>query len=308
MLRSILLYLSRSEFLQDFVMKCNLCKKASKRFIAGETLHEAVGVVKRLNEKGLTVTLDHLGESVSKEFEAMRSTSEYIEILDAIKKYSLNSNISLKLTGLGIDVDQELCVRNLEGIIGEAEKYNNFVRIDMESSAYIQRTIDIYLKLRKIHDNFGIVIQSYLYRSEKDILNLIHLVNTNIRLVKGAYKEPKEVAFPKKKDVDNSYLSLTDLLLSKKALDNKVYTAFATHDEKIIEYIENQVSKNNISFDKFEFQMLYGIRRDLQEELVKEGYKVRVYTPFGTEWYPYFMRRLAERPANLWFLIKNLLR
>ncbi len=308
MLRSIFLYLSQNRFLRDFVMNCNFCKRASRRFVAGEKLQEAIDVVKELNKKNLLVTLDHLGESVSKANESLKATEDYLDILHYIWGNSLNSNISLKLTQLGIDINQKLCIQNLEEVITEAELYDNFVRIDMESSAYTQKTIDIYLKIRKHHDNFGIAIQSYLYRSEKDVLNLIHLGNTNIRLVKGAYKEPKDVAFPKKKDVDNSYLSLTDLLLSKRALDNKVYTAFATHDEKIIEYIKNQVSKNNISFDKFEFQMLYGIRRDLQEELAKEGYKVRIYTPFGTEWYPYFMRRLAERPANLWFLIKNLFR
>lgn len=289
-------------------MNCNFCKRTSRRFVAGEKLQEAIDVVKELNKKNLVVTLDHLGESVFKENESLKATEDYVDILHYIWRNNLKSNISLKLTQLGIDINQKLCIQNLEEVITEAEKYDNFVRIDMESSAYTQKTIEIYLKLRKHYKNFGIVIQSYLYRSEKDILNLIHLGNTNIRLVKGAYKEPKDIAFPKKKDVDNSYLSLTDILLSKRAFDNKVYTAFATHDEKIIGYIKNQVSKNNISFDKFEFQMLYGIRRDLQEELAKEGYKVRVYTPFGTEWYPYFMRRLAERPANLWFLIKNLFR
>lgn len=308
MLRSTLLYLSRSAFLRDSVMKCNLCKKASRRFIAGETINEAIDVVKALNKKNLVVTLDHLGESVSKEHEAMRATSEHIEMLDAIKEYNLNSNISLKLTGLGIDVDQELCVRNIESIIKEAEKYNNFVRIDMEGSAYTQKTIDMYLKLRKNYNNSGIVIQSYLYRSEKDVTDLINLWDVNLRLVKGAYKEPKSIAFQRKKDVDNNYLRLVDTLLSGEALANKVYTAFATHDEKIIDYIKNYAEESYISSNKFEFQMLYGIREDLQEKLVKEGYKVRIYTPFGVKWYPFFMRRLAERPANLWFLLKNLFR
>lgn len=304
MLRSTLLYLSKNKPIKDYVMNNNFSKKASRRFVAGETLEEAVNVVKILNAKNLSVTLDRLGESVSTRADALKNSIGCLEVLDAIKNNKLNSNISLKLTALGIDVDEELCNQNLEDIIKEAENNGNFVRVDMEDSGYVQRTIDIYRKLREKHRGFGIVLQSCLYRTEDDVNNLIELGNVNLRLVKGAYKEPKDIAFQRKKDVDKNYINLTNLLLSERALKNNVYTAFATHDERIIDYIKYM---KRVQYDKFEFQMLYGIRKDLQEELSRR-YKVRVYTPFGTEWYPYFMRRLAERPANLWFLLKNLLR
>ncbi len=307
MLRSTLLYLSKNKFLKDYVMNNNFSKKASRRFVAGETLEEAIDVVKILNSKNLSVTLDCLGENVSTRADALKNCSGCLEVLGAIKKNELNSNISLKLTALGIDIDEVLCNQNLRDIVKEAEDNRNFIRVDMEDSNYVQRTIDIYLKLKEKHNGIGIVLQSCLYRTEDDVNNLIELGNVNLRLVKGAYKEPENIAFQRKKDVDNNYIHLTNILLNERALKSNIYTAFATHDERIIDYIKNYVNMKKVPYDKFEFQMLYGIRKDLQEELSRR-YKVRVYVPFGTEWYPYFMRRLAERPANLWFLLKNLLR
>lgn len=306
MIRTILIYLSQNETFKKFVMKFPLSKKMSRRFVVGEKLSEAVSAITLLNGCGITATLDHLGENVKDEKDAKASAAAYLEILDEIKRSGIDSHVSLKLTQMGLDVGEEVCMRNVEEIVRLAEKYSNFVRIDMEGSPYTQKTIDVFYRLRKYHRNVGIVIQSYLYRSQGDIEKIIEN-GYGVRLCKGAYKESEDIAFPKKRDVDANYKKLTEMLLSEKARTNGVYPAIATHDEKIIDWVKEIVTKNGIAKDTFEFQMLNGIRRDLQKKLVEEGYRVRIYVPYGDQWYPYYMRRLAERPANIIFLIKNIL-
>ncbi|MFS0637921.1 proline dehydrogenase [Mesobacillus foraminis] len=272
------------------------------RFVAGDSIKAAIDAVKKLNSDGKVVTLDHLGEFVYTEEEALQSAAMCIQTLDAIEEAGVNSNLSLKMTSLGLDISKELCMRNMRNILDRARLYNNFVRIDMEDYEHCQISLDIYKELRREYDNVGIVIQAYLYRTEQDIADLNHL-NANLRLVKGAYKESQEVAFPEKKDVDDNYKKII-----KQHLLNGNYTAVASHDETMIEYTKSVVSEYNIPKEQFEFQMLYGICEDLQARLVKEGYKVRVYVPFGVDWFGYFMRRLAERPANVWFVLKNLVK
>ncbi|WP_121610148.1 proline dehydrogenase family protein [Mesobacillus foraminis] len=272
------------------------------RFVAGDSIKAAIDAVKKLNSDGKVVTLDHLGEFVYTEEEALQSAAMCIQTLDAIEEAGVNSNLSLKMTSLGLDISKELCMRNMRNILDRARLYNNFVRIDMEDYEHCQISLDIYKELRREYDNVGIVIQAYLYRTEQDIAGL-NLLNANLRLVKGAYKESQEVAFPEKKDVDDNYKKII-----KQHLLNGNYTAVASHDETMIEYTKSVVSEYNIPKEHFEFQMLYGICEDLQAKLVKEGYKVRVYVPFGVDWFGYFMRRLAERPANVWFVLKNLVK
>lgn len=297
--RRFLLFLARSKRMARFMYKYGM-RVGAGRFVAGQTLEEAIERVKELNSAGILVTLDHLGESITQAYEAEEAAAECVKILDAINQSGVKSNLSLKLTQLGLDIDPELCVRNMEMILGTAVKYNNFVRIDMEDSAHCQVTIDLFKKLKAEYgDHVGLVVQSYLYRTMDDLKDL----STNLRIVKGAYREPKEVAFPDKRDVDENYVKLveTNLMMGN-------YTAVATHDEKIIKRVLEFVQKEGISDSLFEFQMLYGIRTGLQKELANKGYKVRVYVPYGQDWYPYFMRRLAERPANVWFLVKNFFR
>ncbi|MEH7096130.1 proline dehydrogenase [Neobacillus vireti] len=272
------------------------------RFVAGESIKSAIEVVNRLNSEGKVVTLDHLGEFVYTEEEALESAAMCIQTLDAINEAGVNSNLSLKMTSLGLDISKELCVKNMRKILNRAKLYNNFVRIDMEDYAHCQLSIDIYKELRKEYDNVGLVIQAYLHRTEQDIADLNQL-KANLRLVKGAYKESASVAFPEKRDVDENYKKII-----KQHLLNGLYTAIATHDETMIEYTKSVVSEYQIPKKQFEFQMLYGICEDIQTRLVKEGFKVRVYVPYGVDWFGYFMRRLAERPANVWFVLKNLLK
>ncbi|PFO08665.1 proline dehydrogenase [Bacillus sp. AFS076308] len=274
----------------------------ASRFVAGESIKSAIEVVKRLNSDGKVVTLDHLGEFVYTEEEALESAAMCIQTLDAINEAGVNSNLSLKMTSLGLDISKELCMKNMGKILDRAKLYNNFVRIDMEDYAHCQLSIDIYKELRKDYDNVGLVIQAYLFRTEQDITDLNQL-NANLRLVKGAYKESPSVAFPEKKDVDENYKKII-----KRHLLNGNYTAVATHDETMIEYTKSVVNEHQIPKEQFEFQMLYGICEDIQARLVKEGFKVRVYVPYGVDWFGYFMRRLAERPANVWFVLKNLLK
>lgn len=302
MLRGTLLYLANRESIRHFVTHNRLARRSSRRFVAGETLEEALQATRTLNQQGCTVSLDHLGENVTDASEAASAASDYIKILDAIKQSSLDANISIKLTALGLDVGGDLCEENVRRVLDRARSYNIFVRVDMEGSAYTERTLELVAKLRQDYDGVGTVIQSYLYRSEKDIESLV-ASHTRVRLVKGAYKEPAEVAYPRKADVDRSYEQLMRVLLS-----HGTYPAIATHDVHMIEEARAFATANTIEKSRFEFQMLYGIRRDLQEKLVKDGWRMRVYVPFGTEWYPYFMRRLAERPANALFIAKNLLR
>ncbi|MFV9511454.1 proline dehydrogenase family protein [Tepidibacillus sp. LV47] len=299
--RSIVLGIAGNQAVTNFVTKHGM-KLGAKRFIAGETLQEAAEIVKELNKKGLLVTLDHVGESVSTKQEAIDATNEAIKILEIIDKEKLNSNLSVKLTQLGLGLDPEFSYENMDRLVKVAKELNNFVRIDIEDSTVTQITIDIFKKLFEKYGkkHIGLVLQSYLYRTEKDMIEMGKL-GANIRMVKGAYKEPKEVAFPKKQDVDNNYIKMVKLHMQKGN-----YIAVATHDEKIIQEVKRYVKENHISNDKFEFQMLYGVRNGLQRELVKEGYKVRIYTPYGKHWYPYFSRRIAERPANAFFILKSM--
>ena len=307
MLRRLLLAASDSKVLRHISMKWSIARPFSRRFVAGETIEDALSVASHLNEKGLMVSLDHLGESVQSKEEAEAAADACLEMLDAIKEQDLVANISIKLTQLGLDIDKRLAERLVKKIAKRAAKHKNTVRIDMEGSAYTQRTLDLYQRIHTKHPNIGVVIQSYLMRSEQDVRDLVPL-GASIRLCKGAYDEPKEIAFEDKRMSDHNFIFLAGILFSENALKKGVYPCIATHDEKIIDVVKQEVKQQKVSSKKFEFQMLYGIRPALQRSLVEEGFRVRVYVPYGTQWYPYFIRRLAERPANLFFLFKNLFR
>jgi proline dehydrogenase len=301
-MKSALLYLSTSEGFKNFLTRFKSFNSVTQRFVAGEGISEAVEAIKQLNRKQISATFDHLGESISSEAETLEEVREYQKLIDSIVHNSLDSNVSVKLTQLGLDIDYELCYRNTRAIVEAAYGRQNFVRIDMEDSPKTDATFDIFKRLRGEFENVGIVVQAYLYRTEKDIEDLLKL-NARIRLCKGAYKEPESVAFPDKADVDRNYIKLMKMLLP-----SGIYHGIATHDPNMIEATKLFAKEAGITADKFEFQMLYGVRRDLQESLVKEGWRVRVYVPYGKFWYPYFMRRLAERPANIWFVMKNMLK
>ena len=301
MLRGTLLYLSEQPTLKR-LLSGRMARPLVRRFVAGETLNDAMDAVRRLNDAGLTASLDYLGESVTRAEEAGTAALQYITSLHAIERQGARANASLKLTQMGLDVDRALCVRNVERIIVQAAQFGNFIRVDMEGSDYTQVTLDIFKELFAKHKNVGVVIQSYLYRSEADVREL-NVLGARVRLCKGAYSEPESVAFPRKADTDENYIKLMRLLLSE-----GVYPGIATHDERMIEAALAYAAKQGIAADRFEFQMLYGIRRDLQEKLVRDGFRLRVYVPYGEEWYPYMVRRLAERPANLLFVLGGMLR
>lgn len=301
LLKNIFLALSKNQVLNKFAKKWGL-RFGAHRVVAGETIEEAIMKVRELNRQGLSCTLDHLGEFVFHEHEAKEAADYCIKTLDAIADAGVDCNLSLKLTQLGLDISRELCVANMQRILDAAGKYGNFVRIDMEDYAHNEMTLEILRELRQKHQNVGTVIQAYLYKSEEDVRRL-GKEHVNLRLVKGAYKEPEYVAFPEKKDVDENLKRLIAIHLASGS-----YTAVATHDESMIEYTKELVKKHGYSRNLFEFQMLYGIRAATQLELVKQGYKMRVYVPYGNDWYGYFMRRLAERPANISFVVKGLLR
>jgi proline dehydrogenase len=304
MLRSALLYLSAQPKVFSFVRHNRMAKGFASRFVAGETLDGALDAIRRLNGNGTTASLDLLGESVRNEKESRDSAREYINILDRIKQSRLDANVSVKLTAMGLDVGEEVCIANMQNILERAREHETFVRIDMEGSDYTQKTLDIfYNRLFPCwRGNVGIVIQSYMYRALSDV-EQANAATARVRLCKGAYKEPASVAYQEKKDVDDSYLRCMRALL----LDGH-YPGIATHDENIIRETKRFARDNQIAASRFEFQMLYGVRRDLQEKLVREGYRLRVYVPFGTQWYPYLMRRLAERPANVAFIAGNVLK
>lgn len=304
MLRSTLLYLSNHARIFRFVRNNGLAKKAAHRFVAGETLGEALTAVKALNAKGMSASLDLLGESVSNEREARAAASEYVRILDRINEEQLDANVSVKLTAMGLDISEELCIASMHDVLGRAEAYNSFVRLDMEASAYTERTLRLFEdRLYPTYKNHvGIVLQSYLYRTWSDTERAIQL-KCRVRLCKGAYKEPASVAFPDKREVDQNYVKCMHALL-----EHGTYPGIATHDPAIIAEAKRFVTERGIDRSRFEFQMLYGVRRDMQDQLVKEGYRMRVYVPFGTQWYPYLMRRLAERPANVLFITGNVMR
>lgn len=302
MLKKTLLYMSEREGLKNLAMKFNFSRKTARRFVAGENVGEAVPAVLELNRRGFFATLDYLGEMVNTREEAEHACREYLSALDEIQKSKANSNVSLKLTQFGLGMDEDLCQQNVEKVVIRAAELNNFVRIDMENSPYTDATLRILTNLRKKYENVGVVIQAYLFRSEKDIENLIAM-NTRVRLCKGAYKEPPDISFAKKEDTDSNFIKLMKILLT-----SGIYHGIATHDPNMIDATKQFVRQEGIGLDKFEFQMLYGIRRDLQDELIREGYGVRIYVPYGAEWYSYLMRRMAERPANLMFVLRNLVR
>ncbi len=302
MLKGTLLYLAHNPGVRDFVTHNKATRGVSRRFVAGEKLDEAIAVAQALNKQGLHVSLDHLGENVSDAREAQAAARDYIAILDAINQSGADANISIKLTALGLDISEKMCEENVCRILERAQQFPIFVRIDMEGSPYTERTVDMTLLLHRQFEHVGTVIQSMLYRSGKDIERLI-AQGVRVRLVKGAYQESKTVAYQNKSEVDHNYIELMKPLLL-----HGNYPAIATHDEAMINATQKFARDNGISKAAFEFQMLYGIRRDLQEQLVKEGYNVRIYIPYGSQWYPYLMRRMAERPANLMFVMSNALR
>lgn len=298
--RTTVLTVANNRLVSSFVQKYGL-RMGATRFVAGETLSECVETVKEINQDGLVVTLDHLGESVASREEALEATQAALDIFDAIEQSGVDSNVSVKLTQLGLDIDHQFCLENMDRIAAKAKEKNNFVRIDMEDTPRLPITLDIFNQLVDKYgkDHVGLVIQTYLYRSEQDVIDL-GKKNVNLRIVKGAYKEPSSVAFPNKKDTDDNYIKLVQTHLK-----NGCYTAIATHDEKIIDELKGWLKANQIPKDLFEFQMLYGVRNGLQRQLVREGYKVRVYTPYGKDWYAYYSRRIAESPANALFILKN---
>jgi proline dehydrogenase len=299
MLRSVLLYLSEQKRLQNYILESKLARKRSRRFVAGEALDEAIEVTRDLNSKGMEVTLDHLGEAVEREDQADQATEDYIRILERIdKENGVRASISIKPTQLGLAIDPELCRKNLMLLAEAAASYGNFVRIDMESSDYTQTTLHIFYDLFSEFKNIGAVIQSYLRRSEDDIRKLA-ACSAPVRLCKGAYKEPPDLAFQQKGEVNDSYVHLLEILM-----DSGAPLAVASHDTLMIDAAKYLIRDFPNREAPVEFQMLYGVRRDYQLQLVEEGYKMRVYVPYGTEWYPYFMRRMAERPANLLFVLR----
>ena len=302
MLRSVLLYLSEKEFPKKLLTGHSWGRRLAQRFIAGDSLEDAVKAVRALSSEGFDTTLDCLGESVHDASAASEACQTYLGILDRLAAEGLRSNVSIKLTQLGLAIDEALTVKHLQALCERARAHHNFIRIDMESSAYTDSTLRVFLAVNEPRDVLGMVIQSYLRRSERDVAELLQS-GTRIRLVKGAYQEPPDLAFPHKKDVDACFVKLTQMLLS-----SGVYHAIATHDERMIQATLDFAAAKGLGKDQFEFQMLYGIRRQLQRDLKQQGFRVRVYVPYGKQWYAYFMRRLAERPANLFFLLKNFFR
>jgi proline dehydrogenase len=318
MLRAVLIYLSRVVWARNLITNWGFAWRAASRFVAGETLADAVQVIRGLNARGINATLDHLGEHTTNELEADRATVDILKAIDVIDETHVRANVSIKLTQIGLALSETICEKNLRRILGHARDHHNFVRLDMEDSSWVDQTLNLFMLM--CHSGLsdtGVVLQSYLYRSAKD-MECILAEGGRIRLCKGAYKEPPEVAYPKKKDVDSNYDHLTAILIEG-ALGHHAQSvspdgrfppisAIASHDPQRIAYAKSYSQKIRLPKFAIEFQMLYGIRRDLQEQTVQEGYPVRVYVPYGTEWYPYFVRRLAERPANLWFFLSNFFR
>jgi proline dehydrogenase len=302
MLRTLLLELAKSSRLRRWITSHGTTRRWARRFVPGEDIVPALEAARNCNRDGMSVSLDHLGENVLSRESAERACASYTGALDRIAVANLAANVSLKLTHVGLDLGEEFCREQLRKVTRRAAELHNFVRVDMEGSAYTDRTLRIVTQARAETVAVGTVIQAYLYRSEQDICDLLR-IGCGIRLVKGAYKEPSQIAFPRKQDVDANYVKLMKILLSS-GIDH----ALATHDPKMIEAAVRFAAGQGIAKDKFEFQMLYGIRTDLQSRLVDQGYRVRIYIPFGQDWFPYFMRRLAERPANLLFFVRNLIR
>jgi proline dehydrogenase len=304
MLRQVLLALSRQAWAYRLILSNPLTRGMAWRFVAGESRESALAAVRALNARGIRATLDYLGENVTSREEAVAAADEAIAELKAIRAAGVDANVSIKLTQFGLDLGDDLCRAQLRRVLDCARELGNFVRIDMEGSPYTQRTLDLFGEMRREYDadTVGVVIQSYLRRSQRDVECLI-AGGSRVRLVKGAYNEPPEIAYPSKADVDRAFRIQMEMLLARAH-----YPAIATHDEALIGRAQGFAAAEGIAESRFEFQMLYGVRRDLQERLAAEGYNVRCYVPYGTQWYPYFMRRLAERPANLLFIAGNLAR
>ena len=302
MLKESMLYLAKQEAIRAFAQHNPVAWRVARRFVAGEKLDDAIAVAQQLNHRRISASLDHLGENTSDAREAATAADDYIATIERIQHEMADANISIKLTALGLDISEALCREHLTRVLSAAQRYNIFVRVDMESSDYTQRTVDLVADLHTTFENVGTVIQSALYRSPDDVERLI-AAGIRVRLVKGAYLEPATVAYPRKADVDEAYLQLMRPLL-----DRGVFPAIATHDERMIDAAIQHAAKYGIPRARFEFQMLYGIRRDLQERLAATGYNVRVYVPYGSQWYPYLTRRMAERPANLMFIVSNTFR
>ncbi|HLZ45969.1 MAG TPA: proline dehydrogenase family protein [Gemmatimonadales bacterium] len=304
MLRAGFLWLSEQPRIFRFVRKNRLARKLASRFVAGETIDEAVATLRELNTGHLSASLDLLGESVQHADEARRACRTYLDVLDRIHTTDADANVSIKLTQMGLDIDEQLCMANLRAIVGKAKQIDSFVRIDMEQSSYTAKTIALFKDVfyPEFGNAVGVVLQSYLRRTAADVATMIRL-GARVRLCKGAYKEPEDVAFPEKRDVDANFIDCMEQLMERGN-----YPGIATHDLKIIDHAKAFAKQRRIPVERFEFQMLYGVRRDLQYGLRREGYNVRVYVPFGSHWYPYLMRRLAERPANIAFITSNILK
>lgn len=302
MMRGMFLYLSRQPALRRWMEAWPPSHKVTRRFVAGDTLEEALAVCQRLQGERVFSTLDHLGENVRTLEEAAASCAAYVSALEQIAVRGLSSTIAIKLTQFGLDLSEDACLENVRRLEAKAKTAASRVEIDMESSAYTERTLALAIQAGSECGCVRVCVQAYLHRSAADI-DRLNAAAVPVRLVKGAYRELPSVAFPRKQDVDDNYVALMKILL-----DRGVYPAIATHDAKIIQKAVEYVQARGIRQDSFEFQMLYGIRRDLQRKLIAQGYRLRLYVPYGTDWYPYFMRRLAERPANLWFVLKNLLK
>jgi len=303
-MRQGLLWLSEQQGVFNFVRRNGLARRFASRFVAGESIEQGVEAARELSRRGITASLDLLGESVTNEREARATRDEYLQILDRIHQFRLDANVSVKLTAMGLDIDQELCVAVMQDILTRAQQYDSFVRIDMEASGYTEVTLKMFEErfYPTYKANVGVVLQSYLYRTFADVEHMDAL-RARVRICKGAYKEPPAVAYPEKKDVDANYVKcMRELMLRGN------YPGIATHDPAMINEAKRWATEQGIAKDRFEFQMLYGVRRDLQQSLVREGYRMRVYVPFGTQWYPYLMRRLAERPANVAFITGNVIR
>lgn len=306
-IRTLLLYLSTADWARQTATQFPPAWQVASRFIAGETGQDVIHATKEVNQQGLSATLNFLGESVDTEEDAAAARESIIQLIQQVHHNGVNANVSVKPTQLGLHLGTQTILENLQQVLTAAEKYDTRIRIDMEDSSVTDTTLELYRHLRdkdQFGNRVGIVIQAYLYRTEADIEALIQ-EGAWVRLCKGAYKEPNELAFPQKADTDANFLKLAKLMLSDEAQQRGMYPSFATHDETLIQAIIQHARQHQIDKDSFEFQMLYGVRRDLQQEICHQGYRVRVYIPFGTAWYPYFMRRLAERPANLWFFISN---
>lgn len=302
MLRTLLLKLSESKGLAGWITSNGRARQMARRFVAGETLDEAVAAARACRADGMLASLDHLGENVSTVADAQRARDSYLEIFDRVEQEKLEANVSCKLTQLGLDLSVELCEGLVSSLVERAARCGNFLRVDMEGSVYTQRTIELVKRVRANSSAVGIVLQSYLYRSEPDVRDLL-AYGCRIRLCKGAYKEPRQLAYQSKRDVDANYVRLMQLLLA-----SGVYHGLATHDPRMIAATIRFAAEKRIPKDQFEFQMLYGLAPGLQRQLVRDGYRLRIYIPYGKDWFPYFMRRLAERPANVAFFLRNVFR